>query len=219
MFASNGISESSSGLLFRAVRVRTFGGALQFAESVPPLPRLPPPAAGRQCEKWAVTTTIFPPTPAVRQIAALPDWCVVVAADKKGEATYNVACLCTPRVRPPPSRSAHPACRSQVSNVVYLLPAEQEALPFATPRLLRWNHFGRKNAAFLYALQHGAQWVYDTDDDNVRRPAHPTAAVRPRRPRFRSARRNCMAPSPYLGRGAEWARSTPASSCTTCTRS
>jgi hypothetical protein len=39
-------------------------------------------------------------------------------------------------------------------------------MPFATGKLLRWNHFGRKNLGFLYALQHGARWVYDTDDDN-----------------------------------------------------
>ena len=36
----------------------------------------------------------------------------------------------------------------------------------ATGKLLRWNHFGRKNLGFLYAVQHGARWVYDTDDDN-----------------------------------------------------
>eukprot|EP00966_Prymnesium_polylepis_P184415 4274583-Prymnesium_polylepis.1 len=40
-------------------------------------------------------------------------------------------------------------------------------MPFATSKLLKWNHFGRKNLGFLYAIQHGAQWVYDFDDDNL----------------------------------------------------
>ena len=39
-------------------------------------------------------------------------------------------------------------------------------MPFATGKLLRWNHFGRKNLGFLHAISQGARWVYDTDDDN-----------------------------------------------------
>lgn len=29
-----------------------------------------------------------------------------------------------------------------------------------------WRHFGRKNIGFLYAIEHGAEVIYDTDDDN-----------------------------------------------------
>ena len=29
-----------------------------------------------------------------------------------------------------------------------------------------WNHFGRKNLGFVYAALHGAEYIYDTDDDN-----------------------------------------------------
>eukprot|EP00965_Chrysotila_dentata_P144801 4782887-Pleurochrysis_carterae.AAC.1 len=103
----------------------------------PPLPPKSP------CRMWAVTTTIFPPTKTVRQLAELPGWCLVIAGDKKGPEEYNVS-----------------------GNAIYLTPDDQVALPFKLPRLLRWNHFGRKNAAFLYAVAHGAHWVYDTDDDN-----------------------------------------------------
>ena len=143
-WGGNGISESSSGLLFRAVKVRSYTGALQFAGGARALDAFPPVKStlARKCDHWAVTTTIFPPTTTVKQIAALRDWCFVVAGDKKGPREYNVA------------------------NVVYLTPAMQEALPYATVKSLRWNHFGRKNAAFLYAIHQGARWVYDTDDDN-----------------------------------------------------
>jgi len=33
-------------------------------------------------------------------------------------------------------------------------------------QLIPWNHFGRKNVGFLFAIAHGAEWIYDTDDDN-----------------------------------------------------
>ena len=44
---------------------------------------------------------------------------------------------------------------------------EQEALPYKIIPLLKWNHFGRKNIGFLYAIHHGAEEIYDTDDDNI----------------------------------------------------
>ena len=31
---------------------------------------------------------------------------------------------------------------------------------------LPWNHFGRKNLGYLYAIQHGADVIFDFDDDN-----------------------------------------------------
>ena len=30
-----------------------------------------------------------------------------------------------------------------------------------------WNHFGRKNIGYLYALLYGANVVWDFDDDNI----------------------------------------------------
>ena len=42
-----------------------------------------------------------------------------------------------------------------------------EALPYNIIPLLNWNHFGRKNVGFLYAMHHGAEVIYDTDDDNI----------------------------------------------------
>ena len=141
-WASNGISESSSGTLFRAVRVRTYSDSRLFAAWKPP-PQPPAPARSR-CKNWAVTTTIFAPTTTVKQIAALEDWCLVIAGDKKSPREYNVS----------------------GKHAYYLSPEAQEQLPFATRKLLRWNHFGRKNLGFLYAIQQGARWVYDTDDDN-----------------------------------------------------
>mmetsp|Transcript_51326 Transcript_51326/g.133346 ORF Transcript_51326/g.133346 Transcript_51326/m.133346 type:complete len:521 (-) Transcript_51326:501-2063(-) len=145
-WASNGISESSSGTLFRAVRVRTYDGPRSFSTWRPSAKPVSPPLShgSSQCKNWAVTTTIFPPTTTVLQIASLADWCLVIAGDKKTPRVYNVS-----------GDRAH-----------YLSPDDQDRLPFATNKHLNWNHFGRKNVGFLYAIQHGARWVYDTDDDN-----------------------------------------------------
>ena len=46
---------------------------------------------------------------------------------------------------------------------------DQDGLGFELLKHLYWNHFGRKNLAFLYAMLHGAKYIYDTDDDNLLR--------------------------------------------------
>ena len=181
-WGSNGISESSSGALFRAVKVRSYQGPRRFA-GWRPRPDAKKGAPSKECRQWAVVTSIFPPTQTVRQLAALPSWCVVVAGDKKGPVEYNLSGVLylTPAMQaawtsslrlgsPPcgaglashPRSTARPAHRCPAR----LLSAWQEALPFESKAELRWNHFGRKNLGFLYAIQHGARWVYDTDDDN-----------------------------------------------------
>lgn len=52
----------------------------------------------------------------------------------------------------------------------YLSVADQESPRLrAAYRLLRhvpWNHFGRKNVGYLFAVHHGARLIWDTDDDN-----------------------------------------------------
>ncbi|CAN0100995.1 unnamed protein product [Ectocarpus fasciculatus] len=120
-------------------KVRTYEGT-----------RLPPPETiftdppeSEKCERWAVLTSIFEPTDTVRQLGAAEDWCVVVVGDQNGPADYNV------------------------EGVTYLTPADQEQLPYRIVSLLPWNHFGRKNIGYLYAVHHGATVIYDVDDDNA----------------------------------------------------
>lgn len=43
-----------------------------------------------------------------------------------------------------------------VEGVIYLTPQDQEQLPYRIVSLLPWNHFGRKNIGYLYAVHHGA---------------------------------------------------------------
>jgi hypothetical protein len=93
--------------------------------------------------KTIVITTIYPASPSVRKWTTFTDWKVVVAGDKKTPADWN----------------CHPA--------TYLSVSDQESAPFRIARKLPWNHYARKLMGYLLAIQHGAEIIMDTDDDNM----------------------------------------------------
>lgn len=93
--------------------------------------------------KWIVVTTINYPTKALQQFVAQSDWRVVVVADKKTPADWNL-----------------PNCE-------FLSVEKQQNLGYQILPYLPWNHYCRKNIGYLYAIQHGATVIYDTDDDNI----------------------------------------------------
>lgn len=68
-------------------------------------------------------------------------------------------------------------------------------------KLLPWRHFGRKNIGYLYAVAHGAQQIWDFDDDNGL-----NKAIKPEVPAGRvyhiSLQQNCEAFNPYPAMGA-----------------
>ena len=96
------------------------------------------------CSQWAVVTTINPPTQAIKQIEGLEDWCLVVVGDQDTPDNFTLA--------------------GQRS--VYLGVSEQEHLTYRTVQLTPWRTFSRKNIGYLYAIQHGAEVIFDFDDDN-----------------------------------------------------
>lgn len=93
-------------------------------------------------KRYLIITSIFPPTRAVRKFAEVEGWQLVVVGDKKTPADW------------------------QYPNVIYLSPSTQEAAGFETTKHLPWNHYCRKMVGYLYAMQHGAEQIADTDDDN-----------------------------------------------------
>mmetsp|Transcript_12756 Transcript_12756/g.43182 ORF Transcript_12756/g.43182 Transcript_12756/m.43182 type:complete len:529 (-) Transcript_12756:167-1753(-) len=149
---SNRGSVGTSGSLWKAEKASAYAGKRLFAAG-PPAPRRPAEHGPPRCDRWAVVTTIFPATKTVRQLAALEGWCTVVVGDLKS-----------------PNRSVFlsgvPPAAVASGALTYLDPGAQRALPFRVGKRLRWNHFGRKNLGFAYAVAHGARVVYDTDDDN-----------------------------------------------------
>jgi len=105
--------------------------------------KLRPSAEQPLFEQWIVVTSINPPTPAIKLLATLPSWRVVVIGDSKT-----------------PKDWAWP-------NVTFLSVEAQQALGFSTTQLLRTRSYQRKNIGYLYAALHGARVIYETDDDNA----------------------------------------------------
>lgn len=108
------------------------------------------------CEFWSVTTTIAKPTDALLQQMRLPDnWCMVIVGDQKG----------------PDSIDAFLPIDIQRHHVVYLNVKDQnmflEEYAPSFGNLLPWNHFGRKNVGYLFAIYQKAQLIWDFDDDNI----------------------------------------------------
>ena len=93
--------------------------------------------------QWIVITTINYPTKAIEKLAQFKDWQVVIVGDKKT----------------PPSWA--------LENCIYLSPDDQMNLNYNITRLFPWNNYSRKNICYLYAIENGAQVIYDTDDDNI----------------------------------------------------
>ena len=147
------IKGGHGGKVYLPSTVRKYEGPLVFSDGARrPRPRFDkdmyPTVNGQKlCEKWTVITTIFPPTSLIRQLSKLDkSWCTVIVGDKRSPSDYSV---------------------EGDGRVVYLSPDDQLKLPYKIVHLLPWNHFGRKNLGYLYAIHHGAQLIYDTDDDNI----------------------------------------------------
>lgn len=151
--AAEGGGTATSGKLFSGSKVASFDPKkLKFSkhrEDAPATKVEVFEADALRCDHWSVVTTIFEPSEAVRRQVLLKGWCIVVVGDKKGPKDYPV--------------------QAPDNNFVFLTAAQQEELAkhFPVVQALPWNHFGRKNVGFLYAILHGARVIWDFDDDNM----------------------------------------------------
>ena len=154
--AQTGIMEAAKsatmGKTFSGNAVREFpGDKIKFASFVPPRKRQVPRSDRPQCDKWAVMTTIFPASEAVRRQVRLKDWCLVVVFDKREPHSYDTRWV-----------------RGEGSKAVVLLNVQdQVSMKNHFVDAVPWNNFGRKNIGYLYAIQHGAGVIWDFDDDNM----------------------------------------------------
>ncbi|CAN0373139.1 unnamed protein product [Pylaiella littoralis] len=143
-----GVAESAAtgGTAFSMQKTRTYvGQRADFADDpiTPASSRFPRPPETELCKRWAVLRSVVDPTETVKQLAELPDWCVVVVGDENGPIEYDVA------------------------GVTYLRPDDQEALPYRVAGSLPWNHLARKNVGYMYAIHRGAEVIYDVDDGHA----------------------------------------------------
>lgn len=149
-WAETTYSVASQGKIWKPTRWRTFSGS-RLADLSHARSTLSKSDISLRCDRWAVVTTIFSPTQLLDQLRALPEWCLVVVGDyKTKEAEWRTFV-------------------GSSKTTVYLSPKDQDALLYKSLKHLPWNHFGRKNIGYLFAIQHGAQLIWDTDDDNVLR--------------------------------------------------
>lgn len=93
--------------------------------------------------KVICTTTINPPSEALKKFATKEGWKLVVAGDKKTPSDWNL------------------------SGVVYINPEQQEEYDKELSDAIGWNCIQRRNFSFLYAHDMGADVIATVDDDNI----------------------------------------------------
>ncbi|GAB6027730.1 hypothetical protein CHUAL_001966 [Chamberlinius hualienensis] len=91
---------------------------------------------------WIVVTTISHPTEDLKKLASIPGWQVVVVGDQKTPQNWNF------------------------SGVFYLDVYRQKQLGYKIFNKLPYNSYSRKMIGYLFAIENGAKYIYDTDDDN-----------------------------------------------------
>ncbi len=94
-------------------------------------------------QKYIVITSVNNLTEAVRKFAEVEGWRVVLVGDRK-----------TPPV-------------DEYPNVTFLSVEEQGRLGFNLYDFCPFDHYSRKNLGYLYAIKSGAEFIADTDDDNI----------------------------------------------------
>jgi hypothetical protein len=94
-------------------------------------------------KKYIVITSIFNPTEAVLAFSKLQDYQLIVVGDKKTPDDWHC------------------------NNVDYISLKHQESLEFELSKILPYNHYCRKMLGYLKAIKKGADFIIDTDDDNI----------------------------------------------------
>lgn len=100
-----------------------------------------------------VTTTINPPTVALRKFAEISirdGWSLIIVGDKKT-----------------PHQDYFDFIEQYEGAVIYLTPEDQEKISQELSDLIGWNCIQRRNFGLVYAYQHGAEVVATVDDDNI----------------------------------------------------
>jgi hypothetical protein len=147
-------ADGNTGRRFHAQKIRTYRGPLWFQQhnksTTTTTTTSPFPVLTKPCPKWAVVTTIFDPSDAVRSVAELSDWCLVIVGDTKTRSDYVEA-----------------AKFASTATIYFLSAKEQLGMQNSFVKTMPYKSFARKNVGFLFAIRHGAQVIYDFDDDNL----------------------------------------------------
>jgi hypothetical protein len=94
-------------------------------------------------KKYIIITSIYNPTEAVIKFSKMVDYQLIVVGDKKTPIDWNC------------------------NNVDYISVNQQESSNFELANVLPYNHYCRKMLGYLKAIESGAEYIVDTDDDNI----------------------------------------------------
>ena len=181
-------SSAISGIVPKLTRVRGFSEVLELQPARHQSGKFSNWKDLPQCKKWVVVTTISSVTKTLTQLQSLADWCLVVVGDKKSPKDFH---LNGPRS-------------------LYLDAEAQKQLGYESIKHTPWSSFSRKNIGYLFALQQGAQFIYDTDDDNELLSSTLdisfTKSISPLQARVRGLVWN---PYPFFGFKEGWPRGLP----------
>ena len=97
---------------------------------------------GKQTNKWIVVTSVHKPNADIEILANQIGFQLVVTGDKKTPKDWSFP------------------------GVIFLSVETQKALGFKTYDSLPFGNYQRKNMGYLFAISCGAEYIYDTDDDN-----------------------------------------------------
>ena len=93
--------------------------------------------------KWIVVTSINEPTEQIKVLSKINQFQLLVIGDKKSKPNWSC------------------------ENVVYLDITKQRDLNYNSLKTTPFNSYTRKNIGYLFAIENGARFIYDTDDDNA----------------------------------------------------
>jgi hypothetical protein len=94
-------------------------------------------------KKYIIITSIFKPTEAIKLFSKIKGYQLIVVGDKKTPLEWSY------------------------DNVDYISLNQQYNMSFELSRILPQNHYCRKMLGYLRAIQYGANYIVDTDDDNL----------------------------------------------------
>lgn len=93
--------------------------------------------------KFIVITTINPKSLAIKKFEEFNDWHIIIVGDLKSKPIISTPTL------------------------TYLSINDQKELNYEILDYLPYNHYARKTIGYLWALEHDAEIIFDTDDDNT----------------------------------------------------
>ena len=94
-------------------------------------------------KKYIISTTINPPTEAIKKFDNLKDWNLIISGDLKTPSNYKL------------------------KNGIYISPKDQEKISKKLSDLIGWNCIQRRNFAMIMAYKQGADIIATIDDDNI----------------------------------------------------